>query len=235
MEKTIIIIPVINELENLKKIIYKLFSISTSVFVLIVDDNSDDGTDKWVKSLKNKKLNYIKRNSKLGIGDAHITGIMWAYKNGFSKVVTMDGDLSHNPLLIKKFIKKSRLNYDLILSNRYGKRLNSLKNWPFIKKIQSKIGHLVIIILFNIKYDITNGLRLYNLDKIPIKYFNQFKKFKNYEFFLVSGVFLVNKLKVSEIFIEMPYRASGQSKMKLKHLIIWMFTILKIKFFTKLD
>tara|TARA_B100000900_G_scaffold303895_1_gene262499 strand:- start:938 stop:1651 length:714 start_codon:yes stop_codon:yes gene_type:complete len=234
MNKILIIIPVINELENLKKIIDKVFSISQNLFILIIDDNSDDGTDKWIKSLKNKKLNYIKRNSKLGIGDAHTTGILWAYKNGFSKVVTMDGDLSHNPLLIKKFIKKSKLNYDLILSNRYGKKINSLKNWPFLKKLQSKIGHLIIVIFFNIKYDITNGLRLYNLNKIPKKFFVEFKKFKNYEFFLVSGINLTNKLKVSEIFIEMPYRSRGHSKMKLKHVMIWIFTILKIRFFTKL-
>ena len=234
MNRTVIIIPVINELENLKKIIHKIFSISPKVFVLIIDDNSDDGTDKWVKSLKNKKLNYIKRNSKLGIGDAHTTGILWAYKNGFSKVITMDGDLSHNPSLIKKFIKKSKLNYDLILSNRYGKKINSLKNWPYIKKLQSKIGHLIIFIFFNIKHDITNGLRLYNLKRIPIAYFREFKKFKNYEFFLVSGVDLINRLKVSELFIEMPYRANGHSKMKLKHLIIWIYTIFKIRFLTKL-
>ena len=105
MNKTVIIIPVINELENLKKIIYRIFSISPKVYVLIIDDNSDDGTDKWIKSLKNKKLYYIKRNGKLGIGDAHTTGILWAYKNGFSKVVTMDGDLSHNPSLIKKSLQ----------------------------------------------------------------------------------------------------------------------------------
>ena len=100
MDKTLIIIPVVNELENLKKIISKIFFYLSNISVLIVDDNSDDGTDTWVKSLNKKKINYIRRNRKLGIGDAHTTGILWAYQKGFSLAITMDGDLSHKPFLL---------------------------------------------------------------------------------------------------------------------------------------
>jgi glycosyltransferase involved in cell wall biosynthesis len=231
MDKTLIIIPVVNELENLKKIISKIFFYLSNISVLIVDDNSDDGTDTWVKSLNKKKINYIRRNRKLGIGDAHTTGILWAYQKGFSLAITMDGDLSHKPFLLRKFIKKSKSNSELILSNRYSKKKNYLKNWPIKKRIQSKIGHFIILIFFNIKYDITNGLRLYNLKKIPKKYFQKFKKFKNYEFFLASGIVLTQKFNVSQIYIEMPYRVTGDSKMNFKHLLIWIYTIFKLKIF----
>ena len=130
MHDIIIIIPVINELKNIKKIIKKIFLYYKGISILIIDDNSVDGTDIWIKSLNKKKLHYIRRKTKLGIGDAHITGILWAYKNGFIKVITMDGDLSHNPLIIQKFIKKSKLNFELLFSNRYQKKKNQLKGWP---------------------------------------------------------------------------------------------------------
>lgn len=232
MHDTIIIIPVINELKNLKKIIKKIFLYYKGISILIIDDNSDDGTDIWIKSLNKKKLHYIRRTTKLGIGDAHTTGILWAYKNGFIKAITMDGDLSHNPLIIQKFIKKSKLNFELLFSNRYVKNKNQLKGWPLIKKAQSKFAHFLIMKLFNNDYDITNGLRLYNLKKIPIRYFKKLKKFSNYEFFLVSGIIFTKNLKVSQIFINMPYRARGDSKMNIKHIIIWFFSIIRLKFFS---
>jgi len=229
MKKILIIIPVINELSNLKIIIKKLQSIIKSINILIIDDSSEDGTKEWLQSIKNKKIKYIRRNKKLGIGNAHIKGITWAYKNNFNIAITMDGDLSHEPKIIKKFINKSKQGYDLILSNRYNKKINTYKNWPIIKKIINKIGRVIIIILFDIKYDLTSGLRLYNLKKIPIKNFTKIKKYKDYEFFVVSGIKFVKKFYVSEIYINMPYRKIGSSKMKIKHLIFWFITILKIK------
>mgnify|MGYP003972207145 CR=1 FL=1 len=230
MKNTLIFIPVINELENLKLLFKKIFLFYPNISVLIIDDNSDDGTEEWIKSLNKKKLNYIKRNSRLGIGYAHYTAILWAYKNKFNKIITMDGDLSHNPLIIKKFIKKSKLKTELIFSNRYNKKINHYKNWPILKKIINKLGRLIIIILFDVKYDITSGFRLYNLEQIPIDNFKKLRKFSNYEFFIVSGIRFVRKFKTSQIFIDMPYRVSGNSKMKLKHLIIWFITIFKLKF-----
>ena len=230
MKNTLIFIPVINELENLKLLFKKIFLFYPNISVLIIDDNSDDGTEEWIKSLNKKKLNYIKRNSRLGIGYAHYTAILWAYKNKFNKIITMDGDLSHNPLIIKKFIKKSKLKTELIFSNRYNKKINHYKNWPILKKIINKLGRLIIIILFDVKYDITSGFRLYNLEQIPIDNFKKLRKFSNYEFFIVSVIRFVRKFKTSQIFIDMPYRVSGNSKMKLKHLIIWFITIFKLKF-----
>jgi len=231
MKDTLIFIPVINELQNLKLLIKKIFFLYPNISLLIIDDNSDDGTDKWIKSLKKKKINYIKRNNRFGIGNAHYTAILWAYKKGFKKILTMDGDLSHDPLIIKRFIKKSDTKIDLIFSSRYNNKINHYKNWPIIKKIINKLGRLIIIILFDIKYDITSGFRLYNLNQIPIYDFKRLRKFMNYEFFIVSGIRFINKFKASQIFIDMPYRVSGNSKMKLKHLIIWFITIFKLKFF----
>ena len=231
LTKTVIIIPVVNELINIKKILKKIWKNYSNYTVLIIDDDSNDGTKEWINSLNNKKIIYMRRNKKFGVGDAHTTGILWSYKNKFSKVVTMDGDLSHNPYYIKKFIEKSKLNYEFIVSNRYNKKINHYRNWPFIKKLINKFGRLIIIILFNIRYDITTGFRLYDLKKIPKKNFLKLRKFKDYEFFIVSGIIFTRKFKVSEVLINMPYRGSGNSKMAFKHLLIWFLTIFKFRIF----
>ena len=231
MTETLIIIQVVNELNNLKQIIREIYLNFNNFQLLIIDDNSDDGTDKWIKTLNKNKLHYIRRDKRFGVGNAHTTGILWAYKNNFFKVITMDGDLSHNPIYISEFINKSEFGYEFILSNRYNKNINTYKNWPLIKKLINKLGRLIIISLFNIKYDITTGYRFYNLKKIPISNFMDLKKYNHYEFFIVSGVLFSKKFKVSEVLIDMPYRVSGNSKMAFKHLLIWFITIFKLKFF----
>ena len=117
-------------------LIKKIVRLYKSQFnILVIDDNSPDGTLDEVKSIKKKYkyINYISRIKKLGIGSAHKDGIKYAYKKKFDLIITMDADGTHNSIYIKNFLKNFS-KYNLITTNRF-LRADTLKEWPFYRKL----------------------------------------------------------------------------------------------------
>ena len=104
--KTLIVIPTLNEFGNIQKIYKKIQTLSKKINILFIDDNSIDGSKKIIINLKikNKKVNYIFRDKKLGIGSAHKVGIKFAKKKNYRYVCTMDCDGTHDPKHIKKML-----------------------------------------------------------------------------------------------------------------------------------
>ena len=104
--KTLIIIPTYNELDNLPKLLPEVLSRNEDINVLVVDDNSPDGTAAYVeKEMQlNKRLHLIKRASKQGLGTAYIAGFKYALQNSFDFIFEMDADFSHDPKEIPKFL-----------------------------------------------------------------------------------------------------------------------------------
>ena len=123
--KTLIIIPTLNEKDNIKKIFSKIKNLNYFLNILFVDDNSNDGTQEEILNLAQKKfVNYIFRK-KRGIGSAHRDGIKWAIKKNFDFCVTIDADGAHNPSLILKMlkiIKKKPNNIHIVNTNRFLKK-----------------------------------------------------------------------------------------------------------------
>src|SRR6056297_800198 len=100
MEKNLVIIPTYNEKGNIERIIEKIFSLNVPFHILVVDDNSPDGTAEAVKEIQEKyqeQLFLIEREGKLGLGTAYITGFKWALENNFEYICEMDADFSHDP------------------------------------------------------------------------------------------------------------------------------------------
>src|SRR6056297_1478813 len=100
MDKNVVIIPTYNEQGNIENIIRKVFSLTVPFHILIIDDNSPDGTGKIVKSLQQEfpsELNLIERSGKLGLGTAYLTGFEWALSQKYDYIYEMDADFSHNP------------------------------------------------------------------------------------------------------------------------------------------
>ena len=128
MKDVLIIIPTYNEVENIVRIIESIFSLHKDINILVVDDNSPDGTSIKVKEVISKfgsNLNLISRDSKLGLGTAYISGFKWAIKKKFNFVFSMDADFSHNPSDIKKlYLSCIDKKNDISIGSRYIQGIN---------------------------------------------------------------------------------------------------------------
>ena len=138
MSGTVILIPTFNERENINPLLKSIFSQKIAVDVLILDDNSPDGTKKIVLENKKKykeRLHLINRENKEGLGKAYIEGFKWALKNKYKKIIQMDADLSHPPeKLIDIFNELD--SYDYVIGSRYVNGIRVL-NWPLNRIILS--------------------------------------------------------------------------------------------------
>ena len=135
--KTLIISPTYNEVKNIQSLVEQIFELDPSYHLLIIDDNSPDGTAEKVKELKSvfDNLHLEERPNKAGLGTAYKFGFNWALKNGYDAVVQMDADLSHDPNDVPRLI--SQLKYhDLIIGSRYVEGV-SVVNWPIRRLILS--------------------------------------------------------------------------------------------------
>jgi dolichol-phosphate mannosyltransferase len=151
---TLIIIPTYNEKENVQLMIEALFKLSTTIFhILIVDDNSPDGTAQIVESLQkkyNSHLFLLNRSHKEGIGPAYIDGFNYAINNNYKRVMQMDCDFSHNPDYILDFLNfYDANNSDFAIGSRYIKGIG-FKNWSLKRILISKGASLYIRTLLNL-------------------------------------------------------------------------------------
>lgn len=129
-EKSIIIIPTYNELENIRRIIPDILGRYDETDILIVDDNSPDGTGVFIEQLTNEtdRIKLIKRPGKMGLGTAYIQGFKYALQNGYDFIFEMDADYSHDPKEIRNFLDAIK-DHDLVLGSRYKTGVNVI-NWP---------------------------------------------------------------------------------------------------------
>src|SRR5215471_17588549 len=130
MNNTVVVVPTYNERENLPPLVQKVLGLPVSVDLLVVDDNSPDGTGKLADELgvKHPEVHVLHRGEKNGLGRAYIAGFKWALEHGYEFVFEMDGDLSHNPDDIPAFLAAAET-ADLVLGSRYVGGIRVI-NWP---------------------------------------------------------------------------------------------------------
>ena len=222
--KIIILIPVYNEKKNITNLFIKIRKFC-KYDILYINDNSTDGTTEEINKLKKKYKNiyHINRINKFGIGSAHKDGIKWCYRKKYKLIVTMDGDGTHNPKYITSIIKKN-INSDITITNRFLKK-NSIKTWPLLRVIITNIRHILISLLLGIHYDASGAFRCINTDKVKLKSIISVEE-NDYSYFWKSIYFLNQKYKINEIPISLPSRELGYSKMKIKHIIYSLLTLL---------
>lgn len=144
MEK-LVIIPTYKEKENVEKIIDAIMGLNQGFHILIIDDNSPDGTADIVKSLVPKYLGNLfleERSGKLGLGTAYIMGFKWGLKRGYQYLIEMDADFSHDPKDLQRLYDACKNDGgDMSIGSRYV-RGGKLENWPFSRRLISKSGAL---------------------------------------------------------------------------------------------
>lgn len=134
---TIVIVPTYNERENLPKLVARVLALPVSVELLIVDDNSPDGTGALADELaaRHPQVHVLHRSEKSGLGRAYCAGFTWALERGYEFIFEMDGDLSHNPDDIPAFLTAAE-NADLVLGSRYCNGIRVI-NWPLKRLVLS--------------------------------------------------------------------------------------------------
>lgn len=218
--KILVVIPTYNEAENVTGIINAVLDSFDKADVLIVDDNSPDGTAEIVeKEFKNnQRVNLIVRKNKKGLGRAYVEGFKWGLEKGYGYFLEMDADFSHDPKEIPNFYRELQ-EYDVVIGSRYINGIRVL-NWNLKRLIISQIGSLYARIVTGLKLtDMTGGFNGYraevlksiNLDKIDSNgYAFQIElKFRAY----------VKGFKIKEIPIVFKEREKGSSKMN-KNIIL---------------
>lgn len=240
MEKALIIIPTYNEISNIDILIKKIFDVTRdnefniNYRVLIIDDNSPDGTGKRAEELsKIYPVSVIHRERKLGLGTAYITGFKWALENNFDYIYEMDADLSHDPVFLIEFIKEiKRSGAGCAIGSRFYQWRVSVTNWHLKRLLLSLLGHRYArFILGNMNiYDTTSGFKCFRkeaLEKINLEHI----KSAGYIFQLELNYRLTKKnIKLIEIPIVFRDRECDASKMSWYILIEGLWIPLKLRF-----
>ncbi len=233
--KALIIIPTYNEKENVSKIIPAVLEQDKNIDVLIVDDNSPDGTSEIVQDMmsSNKRVHLLKREGKLGLGSAYIAGFKYAIQNSYDYIFEMDADFSHNPELIPEFLREIE-NYDLIIGSRYVKGVNVV-NWPFRRLLLSYIASKYVRVITGIPIkDPTSGYKCFRREVLQSIDLDRVLS-DGYSFQIEINYKVWKKgFRIKEIPIIFIDRRSGQSKMSKKIVIEAVFMVWKLRFFNKL-
>ncbi len=165
MNQALVIIPTYNEKENISDIIHAVFQLDRAFHVLIIDDNSPDGTGGIVRDLQAKfdRLHLLEREGKMGLGTAYIAGFEYALVNGFEYVFEMDADFSHNPKDLVNLLEAcEKEGYDMAIGSRYIKGVNVV-NWPMGRVLMSYFASYYVRIITGLPIsDSTAGFKCYH-------------------------------------------------------------------------
>jgi dolichol-phosphate mannosyltransferase len=164
--RNLIIIPTYQESENISDLIEAVFRLALPFEILIVDDNSSDGTAQIVKTKQEiypETLHLMERPKKMGLGTAYIAGFKYGLKNNYDYIYEMDADFSHNPEdLIRLYVACKTEGYDLAIGSRYVKGVNVV-NWPMGRVLMSYCASIYVRLITGIPiYDTTAGFKCYH-------------------------------------------------------------------------
>ena len=232
-DNSLIIIPTYNEAENIKAVINKIFSLDDYHSILVVDDNSPDGTSSIVRKLKKDyedKLFLITREKKDGLGSAYKEGFKWAIKKNYSFIFEMDADLSHDPNEIKK-LKRMLVNgeCDVAIGSRYLEGV-SVVNWPLSRIFLSYSANIYVRLITCMPLkDSTSGFVGYNIEALSSLDINKIK-FNGYAFQIEMKFKLwKKKFKLKEHQIIFVNREHGDSKMNKNIIFEAIIGVIKLK------
>jgi dolichol-phosphate mannosyltransferase len=238
----LVIIPTYNEIENIERLIRDVFSLPKEFDILIVDDNSPDGTSATVQHLMDEfpaKLFLEKRMNKLGLGTAYIRGFKWALTKSYNYIFEMDADFSHNPTdLWRLYEACDRDGASLSIGSRYKTGVNVV-NWPMSRVLLSWLASKYVRFITGMSIsDTTAGFVCYKrevLEKINLEKI----QFVGYAFQIeMKFKASLHKFKITEVPVIFTDRTKGESKMSGGIISEAIFGVVSMKFkslFTKYE
>jgi len=228
--KTVIVVPTYNERGNIHTIYREIFKATRDCDLLIVDDNSPDGTGRIAREIskKDKRVQVLHRQGKLGLGSAYVAGMRHALEKGYENVIAMDADLSHDPANIPKMLKLIQTN-DLVIGSRYVKD-GGMVNWNARRFLISQLANLYCRFTLGLtQADCSGGYKCYRtslLRKIGLE-----KVFARGYSFQVEILF--RAVRAGAMVVEIPIifvnRHVGESKLNFMELWEFAWTVLKLR------
>ncbi len=232
MSDSLIITPTYNEKENIEKIIRKVFSLTKEFHILIVEDNSPDGTADIVKLLMQEFPDRLFIKGKLGLGTAYLDGFRWALERDYKYIFEMDADFSHNPDDLERLYKACASGKgDVAVGSRYVDGKISVVNWPIMRLLMSYYASAYVRLVTRMKvYDATAGFVCYTRKVLERMNFDKVQ-FVGYAF-QIEMKYTATKLgyKIAEVPIIFTDRVLGTSKMSMKIFKEAFFGVFSLRF-----
>jgi dolichol-phosphate mannosyltransferase len=228
MQKTLVFTATFNEALNIKKLIEEIFKYLPQTDILVIDDNSPDGTGKILDDLsaQNSKIKVIHRKGKLGLGTAHIQGMEYAVQNNYDVLVTMDADFSHDPKYLPQMMELMN-HHDFAIGSRYVE--GGGLGYGFVRTFISKTANFLARLLLSIKLrECTTSYRGFKKELL-VKILATRISSTGYSFFF-EMVFIISRLtnKVTEFPIYFADRVHGESKISKQEIIRGVTTLFKL-------
>ncbi len=231
MEKTLVVTPTFNEADNIEKFVGQVLSQGPSVEMLVVDDNSPDGTAAIVERMmeREKRIHLLKRPGKMGLGTAYVDGFRYAIKEQYDFVFEMDADFSHNPEEVPRFLEKIR-DHDLVIGSRYSNGVRVV-NWPIRRLLLSYAANVYTRVVTGMPVkDATGGFKCFRRKVLEAIDLDRVRS-NGYAFQIEMNFKAWCKgFRLCEHPIIFVDRQSGESKMSRKIVYEAVFMVWKLKF-----
>lgn len=225
LQKFLVVIPTYNEAANIIDLVQRLRTAQPNIDILVVDDNSPDGTGNLADSMKDSKTFVLHRATKAGLGPAYLAGFTWGISRDYDFLVEMDADGSHQPEELGLLLAQST-SHDLVLGTRWMAG-GSVVNWPLHRRLISKFGTKYAALALGLPYqDLTSGYRVLSRQLIAHILHSDLRTL-GYGFQIeIVRLAAMNDFTVIEVPITFIERVAGRSKMSGKIVLeaFWMTT-----------
>jgi len=231
-ERALVVIPTYNEAPNLPGLLPQVLAQDPRIDVLVVDDNSQDGTGRIADELAraDARIHVLHREGKLGLGTAYRAGFRWGLERGYDYLLEMDADFSHDPAHLKEFLK-AVTGADLVLGSRYLQGKVTVVNWPMGRLVLSYCANIYARRLTGLRiWDLTGGFKCFRRRVLEAINLDQVRS-NGYAFQVEMSVRAWRKgFKLAEIPIVFVDRTEGQSKMNkaIVREAVWMMPRLRL-------
>ncbi len=231
--KEIVVIPTYNERDNISKLVEEIHRYLPNIHVLVVDDNSPDGTWKLVEEIssKDERVHLLKRKGKMGLGTAYVEGFKWAISRNYDVIAQMDADFSHQPEDLRRLIESIRKDEaDVIIGSRYVSGVNVV-NWPLKRLVISYLANVYARLLTGVPIkDLTGGFKVWKRKVLESIDLDRIRS-NGYSFQIEMNFKAYRKgFRLKEVPIIFYERRSGRSKFNKAIIVEAFFMVIRLFF-----